>query len=252
MGEMMVLVDGPMMEKKYFSRYGLAKIPYIHGMTLGELALYYKGEMNLNVQLAIIPMKGWRRSMSFRQTGLNWMPTSPNIPEADTPIFTASTGALGELELVSIGVGYTLPFKVIGSPWVDAEDFSNALNGYQLPGVHFQPFHYKPFYGIYSGEACQGVLIMITDYSAYRPFSVQYALLSTLKTLYPKPFYEKINGLAEDQLLQFDRIIGNDQVMQSMKNPRASSLMNFVERDEKLRKNFMHKRAKYLIKAYEG
>ena len=99
--------------------------------------------------------------MTYADTGLTWIPTSPYIPESDTPQFYASTGLLGELSLVNIGIGYTLPFKVIGAPWIKATQPSKKLNEQNLPGVHF-PFHYRPFYGVYKGKDCQGVLIVVT------------------------------------------------------------------------------------------
>ncbi len=83
--------------------------------------------------------------MTFADTGLTWIPTSPNIPEATTAYYYPMTGILGELQVVNIGVGYTLPFKLVGAPWIHAEEFAAKLNAQKYPGVHFQPFHYNRF-----------------------------------------------------------------------------------------------------------
>ena len=103
-------VDGPPLEKEHRSFIGYLDIPYCHGMTIGELAQYFNSEYNIGCELSIVPMKGWKRSMHFAQTKLPWTPTSPQVPEADTPLYYATTGIIGELGLVSIGIGYTLPF----------------------------------------------------------------------------------------------------------------------------------------------
>ena len=119
-----LIIDGGMLEEKWRSFLGYVNVPYCHGMTIGELATFFNEEYRIGCKLKVIPMKGWKRTMSFKETGLTWIPTSPHIPEADTPLFYASTGIIGELDMVNIGVGYTLPFKVVGAPWIDAEAFA--------------------------------------------------------------------------------------------------------------------------------
>ena len=180
--------------------------------TIGELAHFFNGEYNIGCMLKVIPMKGWKRAMSFKETGLTWIPTSPHIPEADTPLFYASTGILGEIDIVNIGVGYTLPFKIVGAPWIDADLFAEKLNGQKLPGVHFFPFHYRPFYGSLKGKDCHGVLIRVTDMRKYQPLSVQYLLMGMLKSLYPaqtKVSLEKVDG-SKKRL--FNLANGNDEI----------------------------------------
>ncbi len=97
--------------------------------------------------------------MTFEETGLSWIPTSPHVPEARTAFYYPTTGLLGELQIVNIGVGYTLPFKVVGAPWIDAETFAHHLNAQKFPGVHFHPFHYRPFFGRFAHQTCHGVFI---------------------------------------------------------------------------------------------
>ncbi len=245
-----MLVDGPMNAKPFLSTFGYIEIPYIHGMTIGELAQYFNGEYNVGAKLTVVPMTGWRRDMNYGLTGLQWMPSSPNIPESSTPIFAASTGALGELGLINIGVGYTLPFKIVGAPWINAEQFSSVLNRLELSGVFFQPFYYKPFYGLFKGEECQGVLIMITNKKQYQPFSVQYALLDTLKKLYPQAVHDRLRQLSEESELQFNRVIGHDALLHQLKMVKPTNLLTFIGKDQKMREAFLVKRSKYLIESY--
>ena len=100
------MVDGGMVEQKWRSFISYLNIPYCHGMTIGELATFFNKEYKVGCPLTVVQMKGWKRQMTFKQTGLQWVPSSPHIPEADTPFFYASTGILGELDVVNIGVGY--------------------------------------------------------------------------------------------------------------------------------------------------
>ena len=146
-----VTIDGPMLEEKWRSYIGYINVPYCHGMTIGELALFFNKEYKIGCKLKVIPMKNWDRSMSFSETGLTWIPPSPNIPEPDTPLYCPLTGLMGELSISNIGIGFTLPFKVVGAPWIKANEFAEKLNSQKLPGIYFQPFHYKPFYGLYKG-----------------------------------------------------------------------------------------------------
>lgn len=202
-------VDGPMMEEKWRSFIGYINVPYCHGMTVGELASYFNEKYQVGCLLEVIPMKGWQRSMTYQDTGLHWVPTSPHIPEADTPIFYASTGILGELGIVNIGVGYTLPFKVIGAPWIRADKLASELNAQKLPGVVFFPLFYRPFYGLYKEEECQGVKIMVTNHKLYRPLAVQYMILGILKTLYPQQMKTLLAKASKSKKEMFCKASGN-------------------------------------------
>jgi len=201
-----LVVDGPMLQDAWRSFIGYVNVPYCHGMTIGELARFFNAEYKVGCKLRVVPMRGWRRSMSYRDTGLAWIPPSPNVPEPDTPLFCPVTGILGELDLVNIGIGYTLPFKIVGAPWIDADAFAAALNSQKLPGVWFQAYHFRPFWGLFKGLDCRGVLIQITDHKSFRPVSTHYLILGLLKSLYPAEFAKKAeHGAAERPLLQSER-----------------------------------------------
>jgi uncharacterized protein YbbC (DUF1343 family) len=241
-----LIVDGPMLNDKWRSFVGYVNVPYCHGMTIGELAKFFNAEYNINCQLTVIPMKGWKRSMSFKDTGLSWVPPSPNIPEPDTPLFCASTGILGELSLVNIGVGYTMPFKVVGAPWIDAQKFADKLNAQKIPGVYFMPFYYRPFYGAYKSEECQGVKIIVTDMRSYRPLTVQYLLIGVLKSLYGKEIKARIAKVTPSQKSVFCKVNGNDEMFEWMQNePYVAWKM--IQYQKEQRKEFLNTRKKYLL-----
>lgn len=241
-----IIVDGPMMEEALRSFVGYINVPYCHGMTIGELALLFNEEYKIGCKLTVVPMRGWKRTMSFADTGLHWVPTSPYIPESDTPYFYASTGILGSLDIVNIGIGYTQPFKLVGAPWIEAEEFAKNLNNQKLPGVYFLPFYYKPFYGSFQNEPCQGVKIIITDTLQYRPLAVQYAILGILKTMYPKQIAKKIDKLDAQKKKFFCQVNGNEEMLQCLSNEKYIA-WKLIQYDEQKRNEFLEKRKKYLL-----
>lgn len=241
-----LVVDGPMLEDKWRSFLGYVNVPYCHGMTIGELALFFNKEYKIGCTLHVIAMTGWKRSMTFKDTGLSWIPTSPYIPEPDTPFYYASTGILGALGVVNIGIGYTLPFKVIGAPWIDANDLANKLNSQKLPGVKFVPFHYKPFYGKFEGKKCEGVKIVITDVHKYRPLCVQYLLIGILKSLYPVQFRTKLSQITQNDKQQFSKVNGTDHIIKTLENEQYVA-WKLIGYDKEQRQEFLEKRKSYLL-----
>jgi uncharacterized protein YbbC (DUF1343 family) len=241
-----LVVDGPMLGEKWRSYIGYLNVPYCHGMTIGELARFFNDKYQIGCKLKVIEMKGWKRWMSYADTGLTWIPTSPYIPESDTPQFYASTGLIGELSVVNIGVGYTLPFKVIGAPWIKAKRLADTLNEQKLPGVRFLAFHYRPFYGVYKGKDCQGVMIMVTDAKTYRPVSTQYMMLGILKNLYPKQVMAKLGTLEAGKKDLFCKANGNEEMLTLLRDEKyvAWKLIQY-QKDE--REQFRLERKKYLL-----
>ena len=197
-------VEGNILDPKFQSGIGKEAIPYIHGMTIGELAVMFNEYSGINCDLHVIKMQGWQRWMTFKDTGLPWVLTSPHIPEPDTPFFYPLTGILGEFRAeISIGVGYTLPFKIVGSPKINAPALTEYLNAKKLPGVRFSPIWFKPYYGAFKGEDCEGVLIHITDYQKIRPCATGIHIMAALRDLYGFDFSTAAGPL-------FDKAAGTD------------------------------------------
>ncbi len=239
-------VEGPMLKNKWRSFVGYINVPYCHGMTIGELALFFNKEYDIRCDLTVVPMKGWKRWMSFKHTGLSWIPTSPNIPEPDTPYFYATTGVLGELGFLNIGIGYTQPFKLVGAPWINGEELALHLNKQKLPGVKFIPYYFRPFFGVYKQEACEGIKIMITNPLTYPPLKVQYMILGVLKTLYPSKVTSFLKELSPARKKMFCNINGNEEILGMLLSEKyvAWKLIKF---DEEERKAFLEVRKKYLL-----
>lgn len=243
-----IVVDGPMLEEKWRSIVGYINVPYCHGMTIGELAQFFNVEYNVGCRLTVVPMKGWDRRMSFHDTGLTWIPTSPNIPEETSPYYYPVTGLLGELELVSIGIGYTLPFKIVGAPWINAEKFAKFLNAQKFPGIHFMPFHFRPYSGRFKQEDCQGVLILVTNPLTYKPVCTQYLIIGILKSLYQEKFKEAL-AASHSRKDMFCKVNGTEKIYRIMQenNHIVWTIKSIIEKENE---QFLLKRKKYLIKAY--
>ncbi|CRX37440.1 exo-beta-N-acetylmuramidase NamZ domain-containing protein [Estrella lausannensis] len=242
------IVDGPMLDQNLRSMVGYINVPYCHGMTAGELALFFNKEYAIGCSLQVIPMEGWKRSMTFDETGLQWIPTSPQIPEATTPFFYPMTGILGELSVVNIGVGYTLPFKVVGAPWIDGKKFAKQLNDNHFAGIYFEPFCYKPFFGKFAGQDCQGVMIVIKDKKRVKPVSVQFLLIGTLKALYPDQFKEALSQ-SKQRRQMFDKVSGSRAIFEMMET-KPFIIWPLISFQEKERLAFLEKRKNYLLAEY--
>ena len=205
-------IEGNMTEDNCISFVSQFKIPYVYGLTPGELALYLNGEGLIpggRCDLQVIKMKGWKRRMTYEDTGLHWVLSSPHIPEASTAPFYSVTGIIGELYNISIGVGYTLPFKLIGAEWIKAPEFAERMNNLRLPGVAFRPIYYTPYYSVGKGKELQGVQVYFTDYRKASLCDVQWYALQELYKLYPDhdPLKE-----ATDRHNMFDKVCGSFEV----------------------------------------
>ena len=187
--------------------------------------------------------------MTFADTKLTWIPTSPHIPEAQTTFYYPTTGLLGELQIVNIGIGYTLPFKIVGAPWIDAESFARKLNDQHFPGVHFHPFYFRPFFGRFAQSNCQGILIEITDHKIYLPVTAQYLIIGMLKTLYPKEFHEALSK-ASHRAEMFNKVNGTDEVYRIIKDEKYV-IWKLRELHLNERTNFLKKRQSYLLADYK-
>jgi beta-N-acetylhexosaminidase len=182
-----VTVEGPVLEPAYASFVGLYPIPLRYGMTVGELAGLFNHAFNINCDLTVVPLAGWRRELWFDQTDLPFVPPSPNLPTLAALTVYPGT-CLVEGTNLSEGRGTTMPFQYIGAPWVAAEGLAAALNGLELPGVRFRPVYFTPTFSKHQGAQCGGVHLYVTDRTAFRPVETTLHLLATVKRLYPEDF----------------------------------------------------------------
>lgn len=226
-------IEGNLAEDKFISFVSQFKIPYLYGLTCGELAKMLNNEKMLGAQckLTVVPMKGWKRSMTFDQTGLPWVLTSPHIPHATSPYFYAASGILGEFSFMSIGVGYTLPFQVFAKDSIDALALAKRLNNLNLAGVIFRPIFLKPFYAVGQGKNYSGVQFYFTDYKEVRITEIQFYVMQEMAALYPE---KKCFGPeTESRYNMFDKVCGSDQIRLLMaKNMQVDDMLPYWRKDE--------------------
>jgi uncharacterized protein YbbC (DUF1343 family) len=240
-------VEGPMLDVNYKSFVGAYPIPYVYGMTAGELALMINGEGWLNngkkCDLKVVPVDGWKRSMWWDQTGLVWVPTSPHIPHAHTTMFYVMTGLLGELGTANQGVGYTMPFELVGAPWVSGAALARYLNTRGLEGVQFRPMWYRPFYFDTTGIRYEGIQIHVTNRDKINLTAVQLYILEALYRLFPdKNIYERARP---ERIESFDKVMGSPEIRKDLFD--HTSVEDMLRRIEQQRALFMIKREKYLL-----
>lgn len=204
-------IEGNLVESGYESFISRYPIPYVYGMTVGEFAKFLVGEGIVNCNLTVIPMEGWSRDMTFADTGLPWVPTSPHIPQAETALFYPVSGILGELSgYINTGIGYTLPFQIFGGSWVtDAEAFARKLNAMGMEGIVFRPVTFTPFYGAEKGKIVRGVQPHITDYDAVRLSEVGFNVIQAVYEMYPDhPAF----GVSGRKYRMFDICVGSGRI----------------------------------------
>ncbi|GAB5408092.1 MAG: DUF1343 domain-containing protein [Balneolaceae bacterium] len=226
-------IEGNIAEEGFFSFVSQYPIPYVYGLTPGEVAKMINEEGWLGdharVSLTVVEMEGWNRSMTFEETGLHWVPTSPHIPNANSAYFYVSTGIMGELGVFSEGVGYTLPFQLFGAEWIEERALAEKMNALEIPGVEFRPVVYKPFYGRDEGKTLHGVQIHFSDYVKAELMLLQYYFMQVHNELYPN---RDVFKQGENRWSMFDKVSGSDEVRKSfMKTYKVDDIRSFLNKD---------------------
>jgi uncharacterized protein YbbC (DUF1343 family) len=184
-------IEGGAVDAGYESFVGLGSIPVRHGLTIGEIARLVQAGLPwggprfaapLDVDLEVVPVRGWRRRELFGATGLPWVLPSPNMPTIDTAIVYPGL-CLIEGTNVSEGRGSTRPFEIIGAPFVDGYRLAERLGAHDLPGVRFRPLSFRPTFHKHAGKSCGGVQLHVTDRMTFRPYRTGVALLRELWAL---------------------------------------------------------------------
>ncbi|HHU25117.1 MAG TPA: DUF1343 domain-containing protein [Bacteroidales bacterium] len=227
-----IRMEGNLVEPDFISFVSQYPIPYVYGLTCGELALYLneEGLISTPCQLTVIKMQGWSRNMIFEDTKLPWVAPSPHIPHPSTALFYPVSGILGELGIVSIGVGYTMPFELFGAEWIDAELLAEALNARQIPGVIFRPLHYRPFYSVGVGKHLQGVQVHFTN-PRYAPLSpIQFIVMEELYK--QAPDHPIFSDETKHRFNMFDKVTGSNTIrLRFSENYRWSDIKDYWNKD---------------------
>lgn len=182
-----VTVEGPVLDPAYTSFVGPYPIPLRYGMTVGELARLFNTAFGIGCDLTVVPLAGWRRALWYDQTGLPFVPPSPNLPTLSALTVYPGT-CLIEGTNLSEGRGTTRPFEYIGAPWVEAEALAAMLNDLALPGARFRPVYFVPTFSKHQGALCKGVHLYVTDRDRFRPVETALHLIAAVKAAYPDHF----------------------------------------------------------------
>jgi uncharacterized protein YbbC (DUF1343 family) len=180
-------VEGNLLEDDCRSFVGPHPIPMRHGLTLGELMLYYNDVRSVHCRLTVIPMSAWDRSFFFEETGLPWTPPSPNMPLVETAVVYPGQVALEGTNL-SEGRGTVRPFETFGAPFMDPEELLDHISPEMRRGLAIRRISFRPTFHKWAGEACRGFQIHVVSRRSFRPYRFTLAVLAASLKLYPALF----------------------------------------------------------------
>ncbi|MES2766481.1 MAG: DUF1343 domain-containing protein [Bacteroidota bacterium] len=244
------IVDGSVLKPEFTSFVGIAPIPYIHGMTIGELAKMFNEEGLLKdkngtarkCKLTVVKLKRWQRTMSWDETGLTWMPTSPHIPNADAVRGIAITGWTGELSMLNTGVGTTLPFRYYGMPGFKTQDFLRELDS-AFTNPQLVPVKFRPLYGRFSGKECSGVLMFFKEGEPVQPYAVGMEMFIALRRVHPELFV--VEKITKDQQQMFNKVVGTDELFKALFEDSTDDEIRTISQQGI--EEFLKVRKKYLL-----
>lgn len=209
---------GPLVEPEYRSLVGGCPVPVRHGLTLGELTWMVNETWNPSLaRLSIIACEHYEREMTWADTHLPWVPPSPNMPTLET-VHQYPGACLVEGTNLSEGRGTSLPFQIVGAPWINAIDLAKHLNAQSWTeqfGMRFRPHRFRPTTSKWAGQDCGGVQVHITDPAHWQPIDVWLNVIAAIRDQYPDEF-AWLMPTSEGGKVHFDRLIGSDRVRLSI------------------------------------
>ena len=235
-------VQGPILDPDYSSFVGMYPIPQRHGMTVGELAKLFNTEFDIDANLKVVEMEGWKRSMYYDDTPLAWVLPSPNMPTLDTALVYPGT-ALVEGTNLSEGRGTTKPFELIGAPFIDGDALAEQLNEADLPGVRFRAAYFTPQFSKHAGNLSGGIELYVTDREAYQTIKTGLTIVKTIHDMYPDDFAFSVESAQGVSF--FDNLIGNGWVREKINE--GASIEEVMDRWEEDLETFSDVRRNYLI-----
>src|SRR6516225_4669569 len=201
------IVEGPMLDRDKTGFVAYFPLPVRYGLTIGELAQVFNEEKQLHCDLHVVQMKNWHRNYFYENTGLRWIPPSPNLRTMKGAILYPGLEILQNAG-VSVGRGTEAPFEEFGAPWIDGDEVADGLNARDLPGVRFSNQPFIPVSGLYAGQHCGGVGIKVTDRAAARSMRVGLEIALLLQRKYPEHF----------DAAKTITLLGNEATVQDLKS----------------------------------
>jgi uncharacterized protein YbbC (DUF1343 family) len=213
-----------MVEPQFRSFVSQWNIPLLYGLTPGELARMINGErwITNRCRLSVVAMTGWKRSMTWRDTGLPFVPTSPNVRNFSTALGLPATGLAGEIGGLNIGLGSDYPFQCFAAPWLDATKTAAHFNGLKLRGVRFRPVSFQSTRGAYAGMRVQGVRFDFTDPAVAPLAALNYYALEAARKLAGRDLFAQALK-AGKSFAMFDKVNGTDDVRQALQAGRSAA-----------------------------
>ena len=239
------IVDGNVLEENYRSFVGLHPLAVRHGMTAGELALMFREELHLSVDLRIVAMRAWTRGMDFEATGLPWVAPSPNMPTVNTA-FVYPGGCLIEGTNLSEGRGTTRPFELVGAPWIDAWRLARDLEKERIPGVRFRPAFFTPMFQKHAGRLCAGVQVHVADRARFPAFLTYLLLIAHARRQDPARFAWRDPPYEYEFVKRpFDILCGTDSIRRALEG--GTGPRRLVPSWAEKRRLFLRRRARFLL-----
>ena len=212
------IVEGNLLKRSCRSFVGLYEIPMRHGLTMGELAQLCNREMKINAELEVVQMEGWQRRMFFSDTGFPWVFPSPNMPTPLTALVYPGQ-VIWEGTNISEGRGTTLPFELVGAPFIDHQQVLEKISTIGLPGCVLRPIVFEPTSGKWAGQRCSGFHVHVTEKDDFLSYRLGLALLQALLNLYPDEFsYKEPPYEYEFEQLPMDMILGDGELRTALED----------------------------------
>ena len=234
-------VEGNVLDAAFASFVGMYPIPVRHGMTIGELALLFNETHGIGVDLHVVAMEHWSRDQYWEDTGVPWVPPSPNMPAVDTAVVYPGM-CFFEGTNVSEGRGTTKPFEQIGAPYIDGFPLAEALNDLDAPGAAFRPTSFRPSFGKYAGESCRGIQVHVLDRRRFRPVTTGFEVLSAVRRLWPDAFEWRVPA---EGIHNFDKLAGTDRIRLALDDGATVAELETEWVDQ--RRPFLEQRERYLL-----
>jgi len=239
-------VEGPALRKGFESFVGAHDIAIRHGLTMGELAMFYQHELGLDDgDLMVVPCEGWKRSDYFEATGLPWVLPSPNMPTPDTAVVYPGQ-CLIEGTNLSEGRGTTRPFEIVGAPWLDAAKLAQHMNAQNLPGVKFRPAWFRPTFQKFAGTDCGGVQLHVSDRNTFQPVRTSLALLAAMREMSGDKFKwrTEVYEFVTDPIA-IDLLFGSDRERKHLEAGKLVTELDAAWKKEE--ESFAHRRHTVLL-----
>lgn len=237
-------IEGAPQDPAFLSYVGLHPIAVRHGMTSGELARLLVAERGLDLDLTVSRMRGWARDLSYAETGLPWIPPSPNIPTVESARVYPGMALLEGTNL-SEARGTARPFEMFGAPWLEPLALTGALAELDLPGVSFLPTRFRPMFEKHAGETCGGAIIEVTDPSTFQPFETGLRIIETARGLAPRDFAWRSEPYEFDTRPAIDVLTGSARFREALDAGEGASAEVARHRDEG--RGFLARRDPFLL-----